>query len=67
MEYAKDEVFSIRYNEKKDRLEYSFIRRVFNKILHNKFMSLLITMGIMFSILNFTLIYYFFDVLNRIC
>lgn len=66
MEYAKDEVFSIRYNEKKDKLEYSFFRRLIKRILNNKFMTLLITMGILFSIINFTLIYCFFEVLNTI-
>lgn len=66
MEYAKDEVFSIHYNEKKDRLEYSFFRRFLKRILHNKFMSLLIIIGVVFSILNFTLMYCFFEVLNRI-
>ncbi len=66
MEYAKDEVFSIRYNEKKDRLEYSFLRRVWRRILNNKFLTLLITMGIIFSIFNFTLVFWFFEVLSTI-
>lgn len=66
MEYAKDEVFSIRYNEKKDKLEYSLFRRIFKRFLNNKFMTLLIIMGTLFSILNFTLIYWFFEVLSRI-
>lgn len=66
MEYAKDEVFSIRYNKKKDKLEYPFYRRVFKGIINNKFMTLLITMGVLFSIINFTLIYCFFYILNRI-
>lgn len=66
MEYAKDEVFSISYNKKKDKLEYPFYRRILRMIVNNKFMTLLITMGIMFSIINFTLIYCFFDILNRI-
>ncbi len=66
MEYAKDEIFSIRYNEKKDKLEYSFFRRFLKRILNNKFMTLLIVMGVLFSALNFTLIYCFFEVLSRI-
>lgn len=66
MEYAKDEIFSIRYNEKKDKLEYSFLRRFIKRILNNKFMTLLIIMGVLFSALNFTLIYCFFEVLSRI-
>ena len=66
MEYAKDEIFSIHYNEKKDKLEYSFFKRFFKRIFNNKFMTLLITMGIVFSVLNFTLIYSFFKVLSKI-
>ena len=66
MEYAKDEVFSIQYNKRKDKLEYSFFRRFLKRILCNKFISLLIMMGLVFSILNFTLIYCFFEVLNTI-
>ncbi len=66
MEYAKDEVFSISYNKKRDKLEYSFFRRILKRIIKNKFITLLITMGIIFSILNFTLIYCFFEILSRI-
>ena len=66
MEYAKDEVFSIRYNEKKDRLEYSFLRKIYKKLLKNKFLSLLISLGILFSIIDLTLVYCFFEVLNTI-
>ena len=66
MEYAKDEIFSIRYNKKKDKLEYSFFKRLYNRILNNKFLSLLIIMGVIFSTINFTLIYWFFEILNKI-
>lgn len=66
MEYAKDEIFSIHYNEKKDKLEYSFYRRLLKRILNKKFMSLLITMGLIFSLIDFTLIYCFFNVLSKI-
>lgn len=66
MEYAKDEVFNIHYNEKKDKLEYSFSRRFLKRVLNNKFMGLLITMGLIFSLIDFTLIYCFFNVLSKI-
>lgn len=66
MEYAKDEVFSISYKCKKDKHESPFYVRVLRKIKNNRFMTLLITMGVLFSIINFTLIYCFFDILNRI-
>ena len=32
---------------------------------NDKFMTLLITMGIVFGVLDFSLIYYFFEILNR--
>lgn len=66
MEYAKDEVFSIYYNERKDKLEYSLKENKIKKFLSDKFMTLLITMGIVFSVLDFSLIYYFFEILNKI-
>ena len=66
MEYAKDEVFSIQYNKKKDRLEYPFFKRITKRILNNRFLTLLISMGVLFSIINFTLIYFFFQTLNSI-
>ncbi len=66
MEYAKDEVFSIRYNKKKDKLEYPIFRRIVKQIVNNKFITLLISMGILFSILNFIFIFWFFEVLSTI-
>lgn len=65
MEYAKDEVFNIYYNEKKDKLEYSLKGKHIKKFFSDKFMTLLITMGIVFGVLDFSLIYYFFEILNR--
>lgn len=66
MEYAKDEVFNIYYNEKKDKLEYSLKGKHIKKFFNDKFMTLLITMGIVFGVLDFSLIYCFFKVLNKI-
>ncbi len=65
MEYAKDEVFNIYYNEKKDKLEYSLKGKHVKKFLNDKFMTLLITMGIVFGVLDFSLIYYFFEILSK--
>lgn len=65
MEYAKDEVFSVYYNEKKDKLEYSLKGNQVKKFFSDKFMTLLITMGIVFGVLDFSLIYYFFEILNK--
>ena len=66
MEYAKDEIFSIKYNAKKDKLEYGIGRRILHRIQDNKFLSLLITIGIVFGTVNFILIYYFFFLFSRI-
>ena len=66
MEYAKDEVFSIRYNEKEDKLEYPLKSKIIQKIRANKFLMLLFTIGAIFSILNVTLIIYFLELLNRL-
>lgn len=66
MEYAKDEVFSIYYNERKDKLEYSLKGNKVKKFFSDKFMTLLITMGVVFGVLDFSLVYYFFTILNKI-
>lgn len=69
MEYAKDEVFNIRYNTVLNRLEIKNERgtsRVLKKIKKHKMMSLIITILIMFSCLNFFLIYNFMIVLQKI-
>ena len=66
MEYAKDEVFSIKYNSKKDKLEYKRTNKVLDIIRKNRFITLLIIFGGLFSTIKFILIYYFFTILNRI-
>ena len=66
MEYAKDEVFSIRYNAKKDKLEYGIGTRIIHKIQQNKVLTLLVAMGVFVGTLNFVFIYYFFFLLNTI-
>lgn len=66
MEYAKDEIFSITYNKKKDRLEYSLPIRMLKSIKQNKFITLLFTVGGIFGILDFIFIYYFFRILSTI-
>lgn len=67
MEYAKDEIFQVRYNTKLDRLEFkkdgwtSIVRRQIKK---HKFMTTVISICTIFSTLNFVLIYYFMKVLQ---
>lgn len=66
MEYAKDEVFSIQYNQKRDKLDSRRVKRLIGSIKKNKFLTLLMTLGMLFSVMNFMLIYYFFEVLRTI-
>ena len=66
MEYAKDEIFSIRYKKKKDKLGDSKIHHFWKILRRNKFMTLLLSLGGLFSIINFILIYYFFAILKTI-
>ena len=66
MEYAKDEIFTIRYNEKKDKLEFSKKNFIIKKIVNNKILVLLFSLGGVFSTINFILIYNFFNILKTI-
>lgn len=66
MEYAKDEVFSIRYNVDKDKLEYTGRHKCLNFIKKYKVMTLLISLGLAFSVINFVLIYNFFNLLKTL-
>lgn len=66
MEYAKDEIFTIRYNIKKDELEYPLGKRIRDKIRKHKVISLFFIMGIIFTVLDITLVYYFFSLLTKI-
>lgn len=66
MEYAKDEVFNIRYNAEKDKLEYGRSHGIVQSVKKNKFLTLLITLGMLFASMNFILIYYFICILNNL-
>lgn len=66
MEYAKDEVFSIRYNAEKDKLEYTNKHKWINFVKKYRVMTLLLSLGITFSIVNFVLIYNFFNLIKTI-
>lgn len=59
MEYAKDEVYTIKYIKKEDKQKVEVQER-------NRFIFLLITLGVVFSIINFVLIFNFFSILSRI-
>lgn len=66
MEYAKDEIFTIRYNMKKDKLEYPIQKKIREKIKQNKVLSLFFLMGVIFTVLDITFIYCFFSLLTKI-
>lgn len=64
-----EDVFNVKYNEKMDKLEIK--RRKKRNILYkfiqsHKFISMICMSFLMFSILNFYLIYSFFKVLENI-
>ncbi len=69
MEFAKDEIFNITYNTKLNRLEIkqkSLISR-FNKFLKNHIIfSITIMSFIIFSIIDFLLIYNIINILENI-
>ena len=67
MEYAKDGVFNIRYNTELNRLEIRKKNRsIWEKIQKHKIIRFTIIALIMFSCLNFFLIYNFMKVLQNI-
>jgi hypothetical protein len=66
MEYAKDEVFTINYNEEKDKQKTPRKRGIKEKIKKNKIISLFFTIGIIFTVFDVTFVYYFFSLLTKI-
>ena len=66
MEITNDDCFNIRYNTKVDRLEVRKNNKFMEKIKPHKIITLSITLLIMFSCLNFFLIYNFIKILGSI-
>ena len=66
IEYAKDEIFTIRYHLEKDRLKYPVRKRVKEQIRRHKVLTLFFMMGMMFTMLDIVFIYYFFSLLTKI-
>ena len=66
MEITNDDCFNIRYNTKVDRLEIRKKNKFMEKIKTHKIITLSITLLIMFSCLNFFLIYNFIKILGSI-
>lgn len=68
MEFAKDEIFNIRYNTELNRLEKAKknkTSRLVNAMKKHKLISMCITTLIVFSCLNFFLIYNFMKILQN--
>lgn len=64
-----ENVFNVKYNEKMDRLEMPK-KLIKDKFLHfmkkNKFISIVCSSFILFSLINFYLIYFFIKILESI-
>ena len=69
MEYAKDEIFQIRYNTKLNRLQIeheSWTSKIHKKIKRHKLLSTIIIALITFSTVNIIMIYNFIEILQNI-
>ena len=66
MEITNDNLFEINYNSELNRLEVGKKNKFLNIIKRHKIVSLMFIILIMFSCLNFFLIYSFINVLQSI-
>lgn len=69
MEYAKDEIFQIRYNTKLDRLEMrgeSWTSRLSKKMRRHKLLTTTIVAFCMFATINMVMICSFMKILQNI-
>lgn len=69
MEYAKDEIFQIKYNTKLNRLEMqkeSWTSQIAKKIRGHKLLTTTIIAFFMFATLNMVMIYSFMKILERL-
>ncbi len=69
MEYAKDEIFNITYNESADRLQIKKEKKtskLWHKIKKHKFISMIFLLFFIFSVINIILINYFMAVLQKL-
>ena len=67
MEYAKDDIFKIRYNTKLNRLqikEESWTSRLVQKIKTHKFLTTVIIVFLLFSTINIIMINSFMKILQ---
>lgn len=68
MEYAKDEIFNIKYNAKLDKLEVesnSWLNRIWRGIKHHKLMTTAMLAFVIFSTINIIMIWSFMNILQN--
>lgn len=64
-----ENIFNVNYDTKLDKLEIqkrNKVNKIFKRIYNNKFISLIVTSFIVFSIINFYMIYSFMKILENI-
>ena len=66
MEITNENFFNVKYNTKLDRLELRKKNKILEMIQKHKMISILFTILIMFSCLNFFLIYNFVKILENV-
>lgn len=69
MEYAKDEIFQIRYNTRLNRLQIknqNWTSRIYKKIKSHKLLATIIIVLVIFSTINIIMIYNFMQILQSI-
>ena len=69
MEYAKDEIFQIRYNTKLNRLQIeheSWTSKILKKMKNHKLITTIIIVLIIFLTANVIMIYNFMEILQSI-
>ena len=68
MEYAKDEIFNIKYNAKLDKLEVesnSWLNRIWRGIKHHKLITTAMLAFVIFSSINIIMIWSFMNILQN--
>lgn len=69
MEYAKDEIFNIRYNTKMDRLQIghkTLKDRIFESIRQHKLITTVVASFLIFSCINVAMIWNFMNILQNL-
>lgn len=67
MEYAKDEIFNIRYNEEEDRLEVGNKKGILHSILgESKILKMIIGITLVLVACNIVCIYNFYTLFSQL-